>query len=1005
MYKQLINNKINLKDFFDVYPSLVKVYSEESNKYIKLFEEPRKRRVNIKNLKRNDKFNKSFHSEKSLNSVKESMNETLKNVSEKSNFSYKHSNSLERKNTKDLEQIKENDNKKYFLINKGLELQNKKMKRTHSIKRSLQTFLYNTSVIEKLNENLCTIEKKLNSTNNIMNKSNKNIEEKIQNKIHVIVEKLSNQLKIEKIPENKFIIKMNDIGDKCYFLLSGKLSIMKPVEYKNIPLTAKDYIHYLVSLMKYDEIFLIEKVIDMNHIHIDIETINNLKIITKGYFLRKIDNYLETFKTVTKEDFENILDEYNLKFEDFKLNTKETIKDIEDINNNNYIDSNDSIDSEDEKNITQTKSKYALLKAYMNKFKMSVEEKVKLVNFNYLFNPKEEKKIYNFTLYKYEFFLNLFPGSFFGDMALEAKAKKRNATIRTEEECFILSLDNNDYISLLYEDNKKLKSMDLIFLTSKFFFREISPVLFEKYYFAKFKFFEKNKGDIIYKQDDEFSSLYFIKKGDYKLETKASVIDLHNLIKFFIDILAEKNYLKYSNKYIENLKDTYLCDPELLELKSKNVLYKEKFNEKHKLEISTINKHEILGDLELFLTSGYINTCTIISQKAEYFEIKKRDLCDIFIEQKEVLPDYYSFVMNKLISQIKRFYFLKNNLISQIKSKIDSHFYQPLISPNFFEQIEKSNTNNYYRDKFNLKKNMPKVFKYSHFSPPVIYDSKWKPKLFEQEKNEVYNHQQKEIEKKENENDKLDYSFNKNNNKSDIINNNMINNNINRFTEINNNENNIKIKVKKNVLKNQHICKIMEEVSTSKSLNSSILKFNYNIKNRNKNNRNNKFTSLGQFTYNTNQETIIAGKYHLSIRKLKKEIKSVDNHDPLNLNIVKKYSIDKSIISSLINNNNNNNNNHLSSSSTNSFLPPIKIYKQKILVYPYKIKKNLSMILNKPKSLKNELENLEFKRKENLEISQAVKNFYMKQRQMGYASIVNKNNNCYYKLGKGSFFK
>ena len=71
---------------------------------------------------------------------------------------------------------------------------------------------------------------------------------------------------------------------------------------------------------------------------------------------------------------------------------------------------------------------------------------------------------------------------------------------------------------------------------------------------------------------------------------------------------------------------------------------------------------------------------------------------------------------------------------------------------------------------------MPKVFKYSHFSPPVIYDSKWKPKLFEQEKNEIYNHQQKEIEKKENENDKLDYSFNKNNNKSDIFNNNMLKN-------------------------------------------------------------------------------------------------------------------------------------------------------------------------------------------------------------------------------------
>ena len=39
-------------------------------------------------------------------------------------------------------------------------------------------------------------------------------------------------------------------------------------------------------------------------------------------------------------------------------------------------------------------------------------------------------------------------------MALENKEKKRNATIRTEEDCYILSLDNEDYLSLLYEDNK-----------------------------------------------------------------------------------------------------------------------------------------------------------------------------------------------------------------------------------------------------------------------------------------------------------------------------------------------------------------------------------------------------------------------------------------------------------------------------------------------------------------------------------------------------------------------
>ena len=104
-------------------------------------------------------------------------------------------------------------------------------------------------------------------------------------------------------------MKFNEIGDKCYFLLSGKLSILKPVEYKNIALTPKDYIRYLVSLMKLNEIFLLNKVLDLNHSDINIENVKKLKIITKVYFKRKIDNYLETFKKLTKEDFLNTLDE------------------------------------------------------------------------------------------------------------------------------------------------------------------------------------------------------------------------------------------------------------------------------------------------------------------------------------------------------------------------------------------------------------------------------------------------------------------------------------------------------------------------------------------------------------------------------------------------------------------------------------------------------------------------------------------------------------------------
>ena len=1006
MYKQVINNKINIKDFFDVYPPLVKVFSEESNKYSKLFEEPKKRGVKAKKTKQDKKLNYSYHSTKSLYSAKESLNDSFKS-SENSKNENTVDEVLNKSPKKQEQQDEKNNGKRYFLINKGLELQRKKMKRTHSIKKSLTSFLYKTSVIGKLSDNLYYIENRLNGGNNFINKKNKNLEEKIEIKIHNIVEKLSNQLTIEKVPENKFVIKMNDVGDKCYFLLSGKLSIMKPVEYKNIQLTSNEYIHYLVNLMKYNEIDLINKVIDINHIHINFESLHKFKIITKGIFLRKIDNYLETFKTVTKEDFETLLDEYNLKFEDFNLDTKATLKDIEDINNNTYHENNTSFDSDSEKSVTETKSKYAIFKVYLNKFNLSVEEKVIMVNFNFLFNPHEEKKTYNFTLYKYEYFLYLFPGSFFGDMALESKVKRRNASIRTEEECFILSLDNDDYISLLYEDNKKLKSMDLIFLTNKFFFNEISPVLFEKYYFAKFKYIEKFKDDVIYQQDNEFSSVFFLKKGEYKLEMKTSVIDIHNIIKFFIDMLEEKNYLNYSTKKIDELKETYLSDPELLDLKSKNYLYKEKFNEKYKLEISTINQHEILGDLELFLTSGYINTCTIISQKAEYFEIKKRDLSDIFIEEKEILPIYYQFVMNKLISQIKRLYYLKNNLINQIKSKIKSNYYQPLVSQNFYNQIKNDKTNTYFSKKRSLKRIMPVVFKFSHFTPPVIYDSKWKPKKFEFEKNDVYNYYMRELEKKEKEN--KNYSFNKENKMNTSFENKIAENKIIENKGIENRN------IKKNVFRNQHISKILEEVSTSKSFNNTLI--NNNSENKNKTSmRNRSILDLYNFPQNIkNGNTIVAGKYYLSLKKIKQEMSNVENHDPLHLNIVKKLRIEKFVGASTSTNNSNYNTYLYSSNSNNSVLPLIQLYKQRNFLNPFKKKENLSEIYNSMKKnifemkgryeKKNILNKDEIKRIEKMEISQAVKNFYNKRKKSGYSSIVNKNNNRYYKVGRNSFCK
>ena len=702
-----------------------------------------------------------------------------------------------------------------------------------------------------------------------------------------------------------------------------------------------------------------------------------------------------------------------MKFEDFNLEPEQTWKDIEDINDNNFIEYSDSSDSESEKNDLEEekkekkerkekkekkeiRSKYMIFKDYMNKFNLKVEERVVLTNFNFLFNPFEQKKKYNLILFKYELFLNLFPGSFFGDMALEAKIKKRNATIRTEEECFILSLNNDDYISLLYEDNQKLKSMDLVFLTNKFFFKEMSPVIFEKYYFAKFKYIEKYKGDIIYIQNNPFTSVLFLKKGEYNLEVKMSVIDIHNLIKFFIDMIEENNFLKYSSKYISDLKETYLKDTELFTLKDINKNFQEKFNEKYRLDISTVKQNEILGDLEYFLTSGYIYTCTVISEKAEYLEIQRQDLLEIFNKEKDILPSYYKFVMNKIVSQIKRFFYLKTNLMNQIKSKIKNSFYHSMVSPNFYDQQENNNTNQYFKDKLSLKKSMPKIFKYSHIAPPIIYNSNWKPKFFEQEKNDLYNFYH---------NNEINLDKNKDNN---------ININISvKIPEIKNYENMNENEINKKWQDNNNLMiiqesKIIEDISTTKTKNNSLI-YNSNNETPNQN-----ITCRNKNPFGLNKETVIAGKYQLSLKKLTEEFSNIENHDPLNLNIINKLKSDKGITSSFsINNINNiNSTKKLHSSASNSFLPPIRLYKQKNIMNLYKKSKNSSSDkLNKSNyELNQELNNYSLLNDEininnKKEISKAVKNFYEKQKQFGYSSIINKNNNRYYKAGRSNSIK
>ena len=240
--------------------------------------------------------------------------------------------------------------------------------------------------------------------------------------------------------------------------------------------------------------------------------------------------------------------------EDFKINKEKMMKEIM---ANKEIGSNVDI----------------MLRNYIyDKIYMSTED-LFLLDLHNVFNIEKEKKAPLVSLFRYEIFLYLYPGSFFGDAALETKIKKRNASIRTEEDCIICSLSNEYYISLIAEENKKLRIIDLQFLLNNFFFHEISPNIFNRYYFPMFKLSERKKKDVIFKSNEKLSSVFLLKDGIIKTEIKINVKDLINLIKKIIKALYLKsNNLKITLEQIMELKKTYLKDDLVLESKQMKMM-------------------------------------------------------------------------------------------------------------------------------------------------------------------------------------------------------------------------------------------------------------------------------------------------------------------------------------------------------------------------------------------------------------------------------------------------
>ena len=159
------------------------------------------------------------------------------------------------KNTLSSKNTNSNKNElNIYLIDKAIEQQENHIHRSPDIKEALKSFLSQSNLIFKL--------KKYFSNNDYSKDINTDLNfGNLEDNIKTVISRLSENVIVEKYTADKFIIRMNEKGKDCYFLISGKLSVLKPVEYNNVKISYKDYLMYLSNLYNNNEIDLLKKVI------------------------------------------------------------------------------------------------------------------------------------------------------------------------------------------------------------------------------------------------------------------------------------------------------------------------------------------------------------------------------------------------------------------------------------------------------------------------------------------------------------------------------------------------------------------------------------------------------------------------------------------------------------------------------------------------------------------------------------------------------------------------
>ena len=421
------------------------------------------------------------------------------------------------------------------------------------------------------------------------------------------------EMKYKFFKEGEEIFKVGDASVYLYLILKGKIEILKPTP-EITYMSGYEYFAYITYLKKRNEEYILNINLEENYKQFDLNK-SEIELLPSIFI-----NYIVELIRIGK----------NLDIEEELAVVNMTLKDI--------------------KYPNETRISYQILSK-------CIEENLQYVplflmkKYQFIIDKVNKKKL---KLIKYARVLTLESDEFFGESAM-GENEKRNATIRVLEDSYLGYLSASLYKTNFFIEKKLAMQNKIIFLNTRFFFKNINLKRFSRKYFNLFVYEKYLNGTILFKENEPLNYAYFIEDGQVELTTTKTMLQ--------IDIFLRGLQEKFSLKGDENI-----LNYNALKARTKDL--EDYLNKTQNIKILIAGKNECLGIEPFFYGIPYYATAKVSSQRAKIFKISIEQLWQILNIETDCFSSLKNLVLNKTTILLERLFSMNNTKLVLLDNKI-----------------------------------------------------------------------------------------------------------------------------------------------------------------------------------------------------------------------------------------------------------------------------------------------------------------------------------------------